>query len=109
MKTTKNDSTAEIIQREALKVHKVLCGFEELLYKTSPHPFFEFNTPIGVWEFHKENRHEALHRKDEEWKEKVQGLRMEKKKTRFVGIDYERIGENKIIDEFNKKLDELLK
>ena len=72
---------------------------------------------------------EALHRKDEEWKKKVRGLRMEKMvckdcgndefewdcdtveciKCKGIATDYNAIGMNQTIDKFNKKVDELLK
>ena len=67
---------------------------------------------------------EALHRKDEEWKEKVKSLRMENMRwCPRCKRDSERNGftlhsdcphpelmyRNQAIDEFNKKLDELLK
>lgn len=80
---------------------------------------------------------QALHRKDEEWKEKVQGLRMEKKQRLYHWVDYgmeleqNKISEgivddstkapacadgmscsfvwNQAVDEFNAKVDELTK
>ena len=80
-------------------------------------------------EFVKKVISQALHRKDEEWKEKLRGLRMEKMvckdcgndefewdydtveciKCKGIATDYNAIGMNQTIDEFNKKVDELLK
>ena len=70
------------------------------------------------------NIKQALHRKDEEWKEKVKSLRMENMRwCPRCKRDSERNGftlhsdcphpelmyRNQAIDEFNKKVDELLK
>ena len=72
---------------------------------------------------------QTLARKDEEWKKKVRGLRMEKMvckdcgndefewdcdtveciKCKGIATDYNAIGMNQTIDKFNKKVDELLK